>query len=151
MTALLKRILLEKRALLIPLLLGVLGGVFSAAGYLVYQRLPDDAIDYTVMEKTERLLLVPAGFDWVDVGSWTELADLIRADADGNVVEGESVLVGTSRSFISSETRLVAAIGLEDMIVVESAGAILICPKSRAQDVKKIVEALRRSGKSQYL
>lgn len=116
-----------------------------------YGRLPEDAVDYTVMERTDRLRLVPAGFEWVDVGSWSELADLLRADARGNAVEGEAILIGTRGSLISAPDKLVAAIGLENMIVVDTGDALLICPKSRAQDVKKVVEALRRQKKTQYL
>lgn len=116
-----------------------------------YEALPVDAIDYTVMERTDRLLLVQAGFDWVDVGSWSELADLLHEDASGNVVEGVPVLIDTRNSFISVPDKLVAVIGLSDLVVVDTEDALLVCPKSRAQDVKKVVEILTRSGKSQYL
>lgn len=116
-----------------------------------YGRLPDAAVDYTLMERTDRLQLVPADFEWVDVGSWSELADLLRADAHGNAVEGEAILIGTRGSLISAPDKLVAAIGLEDMIVVDTGDALLVCPKSRAQDVKKVVLALRRRKKTQYL
>ena len=116
-----------------------------------YSRLPEEAVDYTVMERTDRLLLVPADFEWVDVGSWSELADLLRADAHGNAVEGEAILIGTRGCLISAPDKLVAAIGLEDLVVVDTGDALLICPKSRAQDVKKVVETLRRQRKTQYL
>lgn len=126
------------------------GGDEAAAGR-AYNRLPVEAVDYTVMEKTDRLLLVPAAFEWVDVGSWSELADLLRADEHGNVVEGDTVLIGTANSLISAPGKLVAAIGLEGMVVVDSPDALLIMPKARAQDVKKVVDALRRAKKTQYL
>ena len=123
----------------------------EVAAARAYARLPNEVVDRTVMEHTRRLLLVPAGFDWVDVGSWTELADLLRQDAHGNVVEGEHVLIDTESSFISAPGKLVAAIGLRDFVIVDTPDALLVCPKSRAQDVKRVVEALGRQKKLKYL
>ena len=117
----------------------------------IYKRLPVEVIDRSVMEKTQRLLLVPAEFEWVDIGNWAELRDRVRADARGNSVEGESILVDTTGSLILGSRRLVAAIGLDDMIIVDTEDALLVCPRSRAQDVRKVVEALRRAGKTGYL
>lgn len=117
----------------------------------LYAKLPVQAIDYTVMERTDRLLMVPASFQWADVGSWTELADLLHADQDGNVVQGVPVLIGVHNSFISVPDKLVAVIGLDDLIVVDTDDALLVCPKSRAQDVKKVVEELGRTGLTGYL
>jgi mannose-1-phosphate guanylyltransferase/mannose-6-phosphate isomerase len=117
----------------------------------LYGRLPVEVVDRTVMEKTDKLLLVPAAFDWADIGSWAELADHVQADARGNSVEGEAVLIGTTGSLIFGDRRLVAAIGLEDMIIVDTDDALLVCPRSRAQDVRKVVEALKRSHKTKYL
>lgn len=117
----------------------------------LYKRLPVEVIDRSVMEKTDRLLLVPADFDWADIGNWAELGDRLRADAHGNSVEGESVLVDTTGSLVFGGRRLVAAIGLEDMIIVDTEDALLVCPRSRAQDVRKVVEALKRSRKTRYL
>lgn len=117
----------------------------------LYRRLPVEVIDRSVLEKTDRLLLVPAAFDWADIGSWAELGDRIRADPRGNSVEGEAVLIDTDRSLVFGDRRLVAAIGLEDMIIVDTEDALLVCPRSRAQDVRKVVEALKRSRKTRYL
>jgi mannose-1-phosphate guanylyltransferase/mannose-6-phosphate isomerase len=116
-----------------------------------YQRLRIEVIDRSVMEKTDRLLLVPADFDWADIGNWAELGDRVRADAHGNSVEGASVLVDTRGSIVLGDRRLVAAIGLEDMIIVDTEDALLVCPRSRAQDVRKVVDLLRRRGKTRYL
>lgn len=123
----------------------------EAAAARAYQALPVDAVDYTVMERTRRLLLVPAAFEWVDVGSWSELADLLRHDAEGNVVEGGAMLIDTRDSFISAPDKLVAVIGLSGLVIVDTEDALLVCPKARAQDVKKVVEALGRSGQTDYL
>lgn len=117
----------------------------------LYRRLPNEVVDRSVLEKTDRLLLVPATFDWADIGSWAELGDRVRADAQGNSVEGEAVLVDTTGSFVFGDRRLVAGIGLRDMIIVDTEDALLIVPRSRAQDVRKVVEALKRSRKTRYL
>jgi mannose-1-phosphate guanylyltransferase len=117
----------------------------------LYGRLPVEVVDRSVMEKTKRLLLVPADFDWADIGNWAELGDRVHADDHGNSVEGESILVDTRGSLILGQHRLVAAIGLEDMIIIDTEDALLVCPRSRAQDVRKVVEALRRARKTRYL
>ena len=117
----------------------------------LYQRLPVEVVDRSVMERTDRLLLVPAEFEWADIGNWAELAARVRSDARGNSVEGETVLVDTRNSVVLGDRRLIAAIGLEDVIIVDTEDAILVCPRSRAQDVKAVVDALRRSGKTRYL
>lgn len=121
----------------------------AAAG--LYKRLPNEVIDRSVLEKTDRLLLVPAAFDWADIGSWAELGDRVRADSRGNSVDGEAVLIDTTGSHVFGDRRLVAAIGLKDMIIVDTEDAVLVCPRSRAQDVRKVVEALKRSRKQRYL
>ena len=117
----------------------------------LYKRLPVEVIDRSVMEKTDRLVLVPARFDWADIGNWAELGARVRADLHGNSVEGEAVLIDTTGSLVFGDRRLVAAIGLEDVIIVDSEDALLVVPRSRAQDVRKVVEALKRSRKTRYL
>jgi mannose-1-phosphate guanylyltransferase len=117
----------------------------------LYRRLPVEVIDRSIMEKTDRLLLVPAEFDWADIGNWAELGDRVRADDHGNSVEGESVLVDTTGTLVFGGRRLVAAIGLEDMIIVDTEDALLVCPRARAQDVRRVVEALKRARKTRYL
>src|SRR6266540_7375627 len=103
------------------------------------------------MRQRGRLLLLPAAFDWADIGNWAELGDRVHADARGNSVEGEAVLVDTTGSLVFGDRRLVAAIGLEDMIIVDSEDALLVVPRSRAQDVRRVVDALKRARKTRYL
>ena len=122
----------------------------AAAGEL-YRKLPVEVIDRSVLERTDRLLLVPAEFDWADIGNWSELGDRIHADARGNSVEGEAVLVDTTGSLVFGDRRLVAAIGVKDMIIVDTEDALLVVPRSRAQDVRKVVDALKRARKTRYL
>lgn len=116
-----------------------------------YRALPTEAIDYAVMERTNNLLVVGAAFEWHDIGSWADLHDILHQDEAGNFVEGDSVLIDTKNCMIHSPGKLVAAVGLEDMVVIETADAILICPKARSQDVKLIVERLKQMGKNEYL
>src|SRR5207253_952800 len=86
----------------------------AASANRLYQRLPVEVVDRTVMEKTDRLLLVPAAFDWADIGNWAELGDHAHADARGNSVDGEAILIDTTNSLVFGDRRLVAAIGLQD-------------------------------------
>jgi mannose-1-phosphate guanylyltransferase len=116
-----------------------------------YRALPMEAIDYAVLERTDRLLMVGAAFEWHDLGSWADLHDTLRQDEAGNFVEGDSVLIDSRNCMIHSPGKLVAAVGLEDMVVIETEDAILICPKARSQDVKLIVERLKQMGKTEYL
>jgi mannose-1-phosphate guanylyltransferase len=123
----------------------------EAEAAALYKRLRVEVVDRSVMEKTDKLLLVPAEFDWADIGNWAELGDRVHADAKGNSVEGPAVLIDTARSLIFGDRRLVAAIGLEDMIIVDTEDALLVCPRSRAQDVRRVVEQLKRARKTRYL
>ena len=116
-----------------------------------YETLPTEAIDYAVLERTRNLLVVGATFEWHDLGSWADLHDILQQDEAGNFVEGDSVLIDSKNCMIHSPNKLVAAVGLEDMVVIETEDAILICPKARSQDVKLIVERLKQMGKTEYL
>ena len=117
-----------------------------------YLALPTQAIDNALLEKTDRLLVVCAQFRWHDIGSWADLHDILEQDASGNFVEGESVLIDSRNCMIHSSTgKLIAAVGLEGMVVIDTEDAILICPKARAQDVKVIVERLKQLGKRELL
>jgi mannose-1-phosphate guanylyltransferase len=116
-----------------------------------YMTLPTEAIDYAVLERTHNLLVVGATFEWHDLGSWADLHDILQQDEAGNFVEGDSVLIDSKNCMIHSPKKLVAAVGLEDMVVIETEDAILICPKARSQDVKLIVERLKQMGKTEYL
>jgi len=101
------------------------------------------SIDYAVMEKAESVAVVPARFDWSDIGSWNALSALTEADAQGNRVRGDAALVDVAGSFIYAEERLVAVLGLDNVFVVDTADAVLVAHRDRAQDVKRIVEELK--------
>jgi mannose-1-phosphate guanylyltransferase len=122
-----------------------------AAADMEYLALPTEAIDNAVLERSGNLLMVRAQFEWHDVGSWADLHDILEQDAAGNFVEGEHVLIDSKDCMIHSPRKLVAAVGLEGMVVIETEDALLICPKARSQDVKLIVERLKQMGKKEYL
>jgi mannose-1-phosphate guanylyltransferase/mannose-6-phosphate isomerase len=103
---------------------------------------PDVSFDYAVMEKAGKVAVVRGGFDWNDIGSWSALAELTAADAQGNRVSGEAVLVDAANCFIQSE-RVVAAVGVENLLVVDTPDALLVARRDRAQDVKQVVERLK--------
>ena len=117
----------------------------------VYSRIEEDSIDYGVLEKSGRVCVVRADFGWSDIGSWNAMEDVLGVDPGGNVVIGNSVNMGPEGSIILSSGRLLATIGLKGMVVVDTQDATLICPKNRVQDVKKLVERLRETGKNEYL
>lgn len=117
----------------------------------VYQSLESVSIDYGVMEKAERVVVIPAGLGWSDVGSWTALEEVRDKDPQGNVFVGDHINIDTRDSIVFSPEKLVATIGLKDIIVIETEDALLICPKERAQEVKHIVELLEERGMEEYL
>ncbi len=117
----------------------------------VYEQLPDISIDYGVMERAQNRAVVLGEFGWSDVGSWSALGELIEGDESGNVTQGEVVALDSRDSVLVSERGLLATIGVRDVVVVATDDAVLVCPKERAQDVKRIVEALDVSGKDAFL
>ncbi len=108
------------------------------------------SIDYAVMEHTEAAVVVPADMGWSDVGSWSALWEIGAKDGDGNVVLGDVITDGTTDSYIRSEGRLVAALGLENVVVVATDDVVLVVRRDEAQNVKKVVEALARAGRPEH-
>ena len=111
---------------------------------------PSDSIDYVVMEKTTRACVVEADIGWSDIGSWQALWEVSEKDDQGNVSYGDVVLEDVKNSLIRAEHTLVATVGLEDTLVVETADAVLVAPMNRSQDVKKIVSRLKRDKRPEY-
>ena len=110
-----------------------------------------ESIDYAVMEKTSDAVVVPLDAGWSDVGSWSSLQAASTADADGNVVHGDVLAEDTRNSFLYAESRLVAAVGLRDHVVVETKDAVLVAPRDRVQDVKLLVARIKSSGRNEHL
>ncbi len=107
---------------------------------------PDDSIDYAVMEKSDRVVVVPCDIGWSDVGSWTVLGELTEADANGNRLRGDVLLHGTRNCTIQSDHRLVGTVGVENLIIVDTPDAVLVADKSRTQDVKHLYAELKSRG-----
>jgi mannose-1-phosphate guanylyltransferase len=116
-----------------------------------YASLPKLSIDYALMEKSESVALVPASFRWSDVGSWPAVQDFHPKDESGNVVKAQAVLMGTTGCAVFGRDRLIAASGLENLIIVDAEDALLICRRDRAQDVKAIVDRLHDMGRDDLL
>lgn len=117
----------------------------------VFKKLDAISIDYAVMEKTDRAAVIPADIGWSDVGSWTALDDVSDRDAAGNIITGNVIDIGSRDSIMYAEKRLVATIGLKDAVVVDTPDATLVCSKDRAQDVKKVVEQLKKRKSGEHL
>ncbi|HWX33484.1 MAG TPA: mannose-1-phosphate guanylyltransferase/mannose-6-phosphate isomerase [Steroidobacteraceae bacterium] len=114
-----------------------------------FEKCRSESIDYAVMEKTHDAVVLPLDAGWSDVGSWSSLFDALPADEDGNVLQGDVLVHDTHDCYVHSTSRLVAAVGLDDHIVVETKDAVLVAPKDRVQDVKELVARLKKSGRSE--
>jgi mannose-1-phosphate guanylyltransferase len=109
------------------------------------------SIDYGVMEKAKNVLVIPGAFDWSDLGSWDALWEISEKDENGNAVRGEFIGVDAADSLIHSPGKLVALVGVKDLLVVETKDALLICRRGRSQEVRKIVENLEKKSLMSYL
>jgi mannose-1-phosphate guanylyltransferase len=117
-----------------------------------YAALVSISIDHAVMERAARVVTVPAAVGWDDVGSWAALPALRGADGDGNTTSGPAVILGgTGNVAIGDDGTLIAMVGVSDLVVIKSGDAILVLPRSEAQDVRKVVEALSARGLARYL
>lgn len=112
----------------------------------LFARVPDISIDYAVMEKSANVAVVPCDIGWSDIGSWTAMGDLGEPDVAGNTVEGEVLLHDASNCYIRSEDRLVGVVGVDNLVIVDTADALLVADKSRAQDVKHLYATLKKQG-----
>lgn len=117
----------------------------------VYPNIPKISIDYGIMEQADKVLVLEGDFGWSDVGSWDALEALYDKDDHGNITYGEQVHIDTHDCIIYAKSKLVTTIGLDNVVVVETEDAVLVCDKNRAQEVRKIVDALEDCNKPQYL
>jgi mannose-1-phosphate guanylyltransferase/mannose-6-phosphate isomerase len=117
----------------------------------IYTPLESISIDYGVMERSSAVLMVPASFRWSDLGSWTALDEVLEKDSAGNIFKGNTIDIGSHDSIVVAGERLVTTLGLKDMVVVDTPDATLVTPKSNVQEVKKIVEELKRNNREEVL
>jgi mannose-1-phosphate guanylyltransferase len=117
----------------------------------VFRDIPATSIDYALMERSQAVLMGEGDFGWSDVGSWSALADIWPKDEAGNVGRGEGILIDSRNCLLYSPRKLTALIGLDDIIVVDTGDALLVCHKGQDQKVKDIIETLKKRGKKKYL
>jgi mannose-1-phosphate guanylyltransferase len=117
----------------------------------VWSQIQKQTIDYGVMEHARQVAVVPAEIGWIDVGSWASIYELLPADAQGNRWTGPHLAIDASGVLAYNRERLVAVIGMQDMIIVDTPDALLVCPRSREQEVKKLVEMLKTGGQTSWL
>jgi mannose-1-phosphate guanylyltransferase/mannose-6-phosphate isomerase len=110
----------------------------------LFSQAPSESIDIAVMEPTDRAAVTPCAAGWADVGSWSEVWRLMEGDAHGNVVQGDAVVLDTWGSYVQGDELTVAVVGLTDIIVVASQGAVVVLPKARSQDVKALVDRVKQ-------
>ena len=108
------------------------------------------SLDYAVMEHTDKGAVVAADMGWSDVGSWSALWEISERDRDGNVLTGDAVVLDAHNCYVRGDGNLVAAIGVEDLVVVATDDVVLVVPRDRAQDVKKIVHSLEKAGRTEH-
>ena len=111
-----------------------------------FSQVPENSIDYALMEKSGRVAVVPCSIGWSDIGSWNAIGDLAQPDAKGNRVEGEAVLYESSGCYIRGEGRLVGAVGVDNLVIVDTRDALLVAHRDRAQDVKQVYAQLKARG-----
>ncbi|BBO56860.1 mannose-1-phosphate guanylyltransferase/mannose-6-phosphate isomerase [Cobetia sp. AM6] len=116
-----------------------------------FKACPSDSIDYAVMERTEQAAVVPLEAGWSDIGSWSALWDVKEHDAQGNACHGDVMLHDSHGLMVHADHRLVATVGVEDLVVVETKDAVLVAHKDRVQEVKKIVERLKREDRQEHI
>jgi mannose-1-phosphate guanylyltransferase/mannose-6-phosphate isomerase len=134
-----------------------LSPVQDSAGFAVqelhaesFTQLPDISIDYALMERSDQVAVVPAQFDWSDIGSWSAFAEQIPADEHNNRVSGQAILLDTCNTVVYGEDRLVATVGLQDLIIVDTCDAVLIAHADRTQDVGKVAKQLKLNKHEAY-
>ena len=116
-----------------------------------FERFPSVSIDYGVMEKTENIYTLAGTFGWDDVGSWLAVSRIRPTDEDGNTLQGNVITINTQDTIVQGRKKLIATVGIQDMIVVDTEDAILICEKDQAGEIKKLLQRLRERHMEAYL
>jgi len=116
-----------------------------------FHKMPDQSVDYGIMEKVRDISVIPCVFGWDDVGSWTALERINELDENGNVIRGNILNLDTKRCIIESNGKLIATLGVEDLIIIDTEDVTLICAKDKAQEIKSLLRELRNQKMDEYL
>jgi mannose-1-phosphate guanylyltransferase len=117
----------------------------------IFPTFPSISIDYGIMEKSKNIFTIPGNFGWDDVGSWLSLGRIRTTNENGNIINGNVLSINTDNCIIEGSDKLIATIGLEDLIIVDTEDAILICDKTKTNDIKKVLENLKICNRNEYL
>lgn len=117
----------------------------------VYMQIQAESVDYAILEKSENVLVLQASFAWSDLGNWDEFYRLSMKDGRNNFIEGNVISVNTKNCLVSGKEKLISIVGLQDIIVIDSEEALLICPRKQSEEVKEIVKTMRRKNINHYL
>ncbi|GAB6274849.1 MAG: mannose-1-phosphate guanylyltransferase [Peptococcaceae bacterium] len=112
----------------------------------VYSKLPKISVDYGLMERADNISVIPCDFGWDDIGNWTALERYVEKDKLGNILNGQGVMLDTANTHVISNDKTIAVLGVEDLIIVNDSDSLLICHKNRAQEIKKVIQALVDKG-----
>jgi mannose-1-phosphate guanylyltransferase/mannose-6-phosphate isomerase len=147
------KVILEEFKIHQPQMLAVMEEIFSEGRSVSkedYDRLDNISIDYAIMEKTDKCVVLPSDFGWSDIGSWKSLYDFLQKDADHNVIEGDVIVQDTRNCFILGHDRLIATNRLKDMVVVDTPDSVFVSDLDHSRDVKSIVSELKHKGRKEY-
>lgn len=117
----------------------------------VFPKFPSISIDYGVMEKAKNIYVIPGNFGWDDVGSWLAVERIKNPNEEGNIVDGNIVTINTKNCIIQGDKKLIATVGLENVVIVDTKDATLICDKNSTADIKKVLENLKTAGRNEYI
>ena len=139
----------------VSLLMNKIGELWSSDGLdadfsNIYAKMPKIPVDVGIMEQAEKRVVIPVDYGWSDVGSWKALYDISDKDDNGNVLSGENEIIESKNNFVKTD-KFVALIGVENLVIIDSGDALLIAHKDKSEDVKKVVETLKKKDKEEYL
>ncbi len=117
----------------------------------IYPNLDSISVDYGIMERTDEALVIPGDFGWNDVGSWDALGAIFPSDEEGNIIKADHIGIDTKQCIVYGDKKLIATIGLKDLVIVDTDDAVMVCNKNNAQDVKQIVDKLKKNNRKELL
>jgi mannose-1-phosphate guanylyltransferase len=116
-----------------------------------FNKFHSESIDYGVLEKAKSIYVIKSEFKWDDVGSWKALERIIKSDENGNIIKGNTISINTKNTVINGKDRLIATVGLDNIVIVDTDDILLISDKNSLHEVKKVIEELKSKGKNQFL